>query len=143
MKKKENHLAGVLCEAVCLVSAALYIGLQLYYGFAYGVNASAIFMNITAMLLVYAGLTLLTVYPEKVNALSKEICTGKIRIYTIRMLHICKLIFVGGVLFTSICDVLGNQINTGYSLIVVVLIVLTAVFYEIKIIQILRKNQKK
>lgn len=56
---------------------------------------------------------------ERVNNLPKEICSGKIRKYTIHMVRAVKLIFVLSLLFTSICDVAGVQINKGYSLVTV------------------------
>lgn len=143
MRRNEMTTAELLFEAVGIVSVVLDIGLQIYYGFAYGVNGGSIFMNVAALLLVYAGLTLLAVYPEKVNGLTKAVCTGNVRKYTIQMVRLMKLIFVGGFLFTSICDVMGHEINAGYSLVVVVLIVITAIIYESKIIRILRENHKK
>lgn len=143
MKKDDITMGGMLAEAVGIVSALIYLGLQVYYGAAFGVDFLRIGMNVAALLLVYAGLTLLAVYPERVNGLSREICTGKIRIYTIHMVRAAKLIFVGSLLFTSICDVMGHQLNGGYSLIVVVLIVAAALFYEVKIIRLLKERNKK
>ena len=143
MNRNEMTTAEMMFESVGMVSAILYIGLQLYYGFLYGADGISIMMNVAAMILVYAGLTLLAIYPEKVNGLTKEKCTGKIRKYTVRMVRFAKLIFVGGLLFTTICDVLGHKLHAGYSLVVVVLIVVTGVVYESKIIRILRQNQGK
>lgn len=143
MKKNEMTWAAMLAEAVGIVSLLLYGGLQIYYGVVYDVNAANIVMNVAAMILVYAGLTLLAVYPERVNGLSAEVCSGVIRRDTVRMVRMVKLIFVGGLLFTSICDVMGKQINAGYSLVVVVLIVAVTAFYEYRIIKILRQRNKK
>lgn len=143
MKKDEMTVIDLLLEAIIAVSAAIYIGLQIYYGVIYGVNTFNIVMNVAALLLVYTGLTLMQIYPEKVNALTKAVCIGSIRKYTIHMVRLVKLIFVISLLFTSICDVMGQQINKGYSLLVVVLIVVTALYYEYQIIKILRENKKK
>lgn len=143
MKQNEMTMAEIFVEAVGLVSGVLYIGLQIYYGVLYGAGAFGIILNVAALLLVYAGLTLLTVYPEKVNGLTREACGGKVRRYTVWMVRIVKLIFVEGILFTSICDVLGHEINAGYSLVVVALIVITAVIFEGKIIKILRNKNGK
>lgn len=143
MKKDELTVIDLLLEAIIAVSAAIYIGLQIYYGVIYGVNAFNIVMNVAALLLVYTGLTLMQIYPEKVNGLTKAVCIGSIRKYTIHMVRLVKLIFVISLLFTSICDVMGQQINKGYSLLVVVLIVVTALYYEYQIIKILRENKKK
>lgn len=142
MRRNEMTNGELLLEAVGIVAALLYIGLQIYYGFIYGVEAAGIVLNVAAMVLVYAGLTLLAVYPEKVNGLAMEVCTGKIRQYTVRMVRFVKLIFVGGLLFTAVCDVMGYAVNAGYSLVVVVLIVITVAVYETKIVRILRQNRK-
>jgi hypothetical protein len=143
VKKNELTQAAMLAEAVGIVAGLVYVGLQIYYGIAYHANLITVFMNVAVLLLVYAGLTMLSVYPERVNGLSPEQCSGKIRTYTIRMVRVCKLIFVGGLCFTSVCDVLGKQINSGYSLIVVVLMVAVALFYEYRIIKILRDRKEK
>jgi len=45
-------------------------------------------------------------------------------------------------LFTSICDVMGRDVDGGYSLISVGLIVLISVLYEIKIFQILKNRNE-
>ena len=103
-----------LLEAVGIVAAMIYLGLQIYYGIVYGVAFTGIILNAAILILVYVGLTLLARYPERVNNLPKEICSGKIRKYTIHMVRAVKLIFVLSLLFTSICDVAGVQINKGY-----------------------------
>lgn len=143
MHRNEMTWQGMLAEAVGIVSALVYLGLQIYYGIVYDVNLWNVIMNVAAMVLVYAGLTLLCVYPERVNNLPKEVCSGAVRTYTIRMVRIVKLIFVVGLLFTSICDVMGRQINSGYSLVVVALIIIVAFYYEYRILKILRNSNKK
>ena len=134
---------AMLAEAVAIVSGVICLGLQVYYGLSYGADLFQMAMNIAAMLLVYAGLTVLTIYPERVNGLTREVCSGDVRMYTVRMIRVAKLIFVEGLLFTSICDVIGIEINAGYSLVVVVLIVAVAGYYEYRIIHILREQKKK
>lgn len=142
MRKNEMTWPDMMAEAVGFVSMLLYLGLQIYYGIVYGARTVNIVLNVAAMILVYAGLTMLAVYPERVNGLTAEACTGKIRRLTIRMVRIIKLIFVSGLLFTSVCDVMGKEMNAGYSLVVVALIVVTAVFFEYRIIKILRSGRK-
>ncbi|MDD6306912.1 MAG: transglycosylase [Clostridiales bacterium] len=141
MRKEEVTIIDLLLEAVGIVSGLVYMGLQIYYSMIYGVNPVTIVMNGAVLILVYIGLTLLSVYPEKVNGLTREACSGLVRKYTIHMVRLVKLIFVLGLLFTSICDVLGHQLNSGYSMIVVILVVVTVVYYEGKIIHILRKKK--
>ena len=122
MKKEEMTTVDFLLEAVGIVAALVYLGLQIYYGIVYGVSFTGIILNAAILILVYVGLTLLARYPERVNNLPKEICSGKIRKYTIHMVRAVKLIFVLSLLFTSICDAAGVQINKGYSLVTVALI---------------------
>lgn len=141
MRREEVTMADMLLEAVGIVSALIYLGLQIYYGVLYGVNPFRILMNAAVLILVYIGLALLCVYPEKVNGLTREACSGKVRKYTVHMVRFVKLIFVLGLLFTSICDVLGHQIHNGYSIIVVILVIVTVLYYEGKIIHILRKKK--
>ena len=85
MKKNEMTWQVMLIEAVGIVSAIAYLGLQIYYGIAFHVNPVNLMMNLVFMILVYVGLTLLAVYPERVNGLTREVCSGKIRQYTLRM----------------------------------------------------------
>lgn len=115
------------------------MGLQVYYGIVYGAGAVRIVMNVLILILVYMGLTVLAIYPERVNGLPREVCTGAIRRYTIRMVELIKLVFVLSLLFTSICDALGYRVDAAYSLIVMGLILVVAVVFEVKIIKILRK----
>ena len=93
------------------------------------------------LLLVYAGLTLLARYPEKVNSLPKEKCSGMVRRDTLRMLAGVKLIFVLSLLGTSICDVMGIEISSWYSVVVVLLIVGTVFYQEGKIIYTIRRKK--
>ncbi len=143
MHRNEMTWPDMIAEAVGLVSAFLYLGLQIYYGILYGAKLTNLVMNVAAMLLVYAGLTMLAVYPERVNGLTEEACTGKIRRLTIQMVRLIKLIFVFGLLFTSVCDVMGKEMNEGYSLVVVTLILMTAGIFEYRIIRLLRAGNKK
>lgn len=143
MRKEDLTVLNAICEAVGIVSTLIYIGLQIYCGILYGAGVVTIFMNVAMVLLVYVGLTLLAVYPERVNGLEPEVCTGKIRSYTIHMVLYIKLVFVFSLVFTSFCDVMGAEVDGAYSLITVGLMILIAVLYEIKIFQILRDMRNK
>ena len=61
MKKNEMTWQVMLIEAVGIVSAIAYLGLQIYYGIAFHVNPVNLMMNLVFMILVYVGLTLLAV----------------------------------------------------------------------------------
>ena len=138
---KKNHLSTetLVLEIISAIAALFYMGLQVYYGIVYGAGAVRIVMNVLILILVYMGLTVLAIYPERVNGLPREVCTGAIRKYTIRMVELIKLVFVLSLLFTSICDALGYRVDAAYSLIVMGLILVVAVVFEVKIIKILRK----
>lgn len=143
MKKNEMTWQAMLAEAVGLVSAVIYLGLQIYYACSYAVSAMNVIMNIAVMILVYTGFTMLGIYPERVNGLTKEACSGDVRKYTMRMVRIAKLIFVGGLLFTSICDVMGKELPAGYTVGVLFAMIAVALYYEYRIIRILRERYKK
>lgn len=138
MRKEDLTMGNVICEAVGIVTTLLYVGLQIYCGIFYRVPVIHIVTNIVMVLLVYAGLVMLVLYPEKVNRLEPEVCTGQIRRLTIHMLLYVKLVFIISLLFTSICDVMGKDVDGAYSLISVGIMILIAVGYEIKIFQILK-----
>lgn len=142
MKIKDWTAAGLLTEATALVASLIYLGLQIYYGILYGVVMVKLITNIMVFILVFAGLTLLALFPEKVNRLSVQSCQGKIRQDTIWMVRLIKLIFVLSLLFTSICDILGIQIEAAYSLIAAGMMLATAIFYETRIIRELREQDK-
>ena len=143
MRKEDFTVLNAICEAVGIISTLLYIGLQIYCGILYGAGVFTIFTNVAMVLLVYVGLTLLAFYPERVNGLDVEVCTGKIRSYTIQMVLFIKLVFVFSLVFTSICDVMGADVDGAYSLIIVGVMIAIAAFYEIKILKILRNMRDR
>lgn len=142
MKKIETSASAVLSEALGAVMFGVYIGIQIYFAMTYDVRIGKVLMNLIALALIYMGLSVLSFYPERVNGLPKEICSGKIRSYTVWMVRLVKLIFTGGILFASICDALGYEIEKGYHLVVAVLILLAVIVCEVRIIRILRNNRK-
>ena len=85
MKKNEMTWQVMLIEAVGIVSAIAYLGLQIYYGIAFHVNPVNLMMNLVFMILVYVGLTLLADYQERENGFTRDVCSDKIRQYTLRM----------------------------------------------------------
>ena len=66
-----------LLEAVGIVAALVYLGLQIYYGIVYGVSFTGIILNAAILILVYVGLTLLARYPERVITCRKKYVVGK------------------------------------------------------------------
>ena len=135
----------LLLEAIGIVSVIAYSGLQVYYGILYAESNAMvqIIMNLLAFILVYLGLTLIQYYPERVNHLTKEACTGKIRRYTIVMARYEKLIFAVSLLFTSVCDILGIKLHKGGSWIVGGFMLAVVIYYEAKIIRLIKEKLGK
>lgn len=142
MKKEDMTWGVMLAEAVGLVAALIYLVLQIYCGVSYGVKSINVVLNILMILLIYAGFTMLCIYPEWVNGLRKDVCTGDIRKYTLRMVRSEKLVVVLGVLFASIFDVVGKVLSGGYAVAVVGAMLAAAAYYEYRIIRILRELYK-
>ena len=69
-----------------MILGIVYIGLQIYYGIVYKVAPYKFICNIAGVVLIYVGLSLVSCQPEKINRLPKEVCVGKVRKYSIRMI---------------------------------------------------------
>lgn len=134
---------AVLAEAAALVLLLLYLGVQIYYGIFYAVRTVSVVLNILMILLIYAGFTMLCIYPEWVNGLKKEVCAGEIRIYTLRMVRIEKIAVAGGALLAGIFDAAGKVLSGWYAVLVVGFMLVTVFYYEYKVLQILRGGHKK
>ena len=130
MKKEDLTVPAILAEAVGILLCILYIGLQIFYGINYHVAPYKYICNIVGLVLVYAGLTILSNHPERIN-----------RIYSLRMLRLIKLIFVVGLMIPCVADVIGRQMQDVYSLIIIGLLLLVTIYYEYKIILNIRKNR--
>ena len=77
-----------------MILGIVYIGLQIYYGIAYKVAPYKFICNIAGVVLIYEGLSLVSCQPEKINRLPKEVCVGKVRKYSVRMIRLVKLVFI-------------------------------------------------
>lgn len=142
MRREDWSVPALLAEAVCILLEFMYIGLQIYYGVSYHVPPYKFLLNIAATVLIYAALTLLSVYPERINRLPAKLCEGRVRVLSIRMVRLIKCVFAAGLMIPCVCDAAGMQIREAYSLIVMGLILIIAVYYEARILQELRNNKK-
>ena len=142
MRKEDMNTPALLMETMGILLGVIYIGLQIFYGVYYHVPPFKLILNLSIMLLFYAGLSLLSVYPERINQLPPELCVGKIRRYSLWMIRWIKFIFVASLLIPCVFDALGAEIQSVYSLIVIGAMLLVAVYCEYQIINELR-NQKK
>lgn len=141
MRKEDLNVPAIIAEAVEIIVGLIYIGLQIYYGFANHVPPYKFICNIVGLILVYTGLSIASNHPERVNRIPAEMCVGEVRKYTLRMLRVVKFVFVAGLMIPCIWDVVGMEMKEGYSLIVPGMILLIAVWYEYKILLVIRKNR--
>ena len=58
------------------------------------------------------------------------------------MVRLIKLVFLAGLMIPCVGDVLGIELKEAYSLIMIAAILVIAIGYEIKIIEILRQNHR-
>ena len=111
MKKEDLTVPAILAEAVGILLCILYIGLQIFYGINYHVAPYKYICNIVGLVLVYAGLTILSNHPERINRIPAQMCVGKIRIYSLRMLRL-KIDFCSGA-DDSVCRRCDWQTDAG------------------------------
>lgn len=142
MRKEDMNVPALILEAIDIIFGLAYIGLQIFYGLYYSIPAYKFVCNVLAMLLVYIGLSILSNYPERLNRIPAEICVGKVRVYSLRIIRIVKFIFVTGLLIPCIFDAIGHQIKNTYSLIVIGMVLIIAVYYEYRLIKELKNNQR-
>lgn len=140
MKKEDLTVPAIFAEAIGMILGMVYIGLQIYYGIAYKVAPYKFICNIVGVILVYVGLSLISCQPEKINRLPKEVCVGKVRKYSIRMIRLVKLIFLVGLMVPCVGDVVGIELKDAYSLFVIAAILVITVLYEYRIIRLLRED---
>ena len=140
MKQPDWSVPAIIFEAVDIILGIAYIVLQVYYGVIYHVAAYRIGMNIAVAVLLYAGLTALAIWPERINGLSREVCVGSVRKLSIRMVRIEKCVFLLSLIIPCVCDVVGIHLRNLYDVAVILVILAIAIFYEVRIVQILRKK---
>lgn len=133
MNKKERKFWDIFIEVICTIGALTYFGMQLYSGTYYNLEFIDRLMHVMTMLLLYSGLTILQRHPELMNIGCEECLEGKVRIYAVRMVRMIKLIIVGGMLVPSIGDVFGATLNSAYSLIIAICIIINIVYYLYRI----------
>lgn len=142
MRKEDMSALALFLEAIVIILGFIYIGLQVFYGLYYHIAPYKFILNLLAMILVYAGLSLLSMYPERLNSIPTELCKGKIRTYSLWMLRLVKAIFVISLLIPCVFDALGIGISSVYSLIVIGLIVIIAGYCEYQILTELKKKSR-
>lgn len=143
MRKNEMTIGDMIVESLTVFGLILYIGLQFFYLSQYTVQGITVVYHFLPIILLYAGMLLLQYHPEFLNGRGGEPVTGKVRIYAVRMVRICKFLLVYGIVVPSVADVAGININAAYSLIVMVCILAVIAYYIYRIYQYNRDEDKK
>lgn len=140
MKKSDWSIGALIAEALDILMLLVYMVLQICYGLLYSVQIYQIILNLLVAVLVYAGLTVLACYPERLNNLPEKICVGRVRVYSLRMLRGIKLVFLLGLLIPCICDVLAVDLPAVYNVCLIFAMLAIALYYEARILLYLRKH---
>lgn len=140
MPKKETEIWEIIIETAAAVAALVILGLQIYYGYVYESSVVTMLYHLLPLALLYAGMTVLQIFPEFLNGGNSEPLQGMVRTYAIRMVRNIKLLLVLGMLFPSAADVLGIQVNAAYSLLVLGGILINIGYY---IYRIYKYNTRK
>lgn len=140
MPKKDIQVWEIIIELIAAVAAAVIIALQLYYGYIYESGIAAMVYRLLPLVLLYAAMTVLQIYPEFLNGMGSEPLQGMVRVYAVRMVRNIKLLLVFGILLPSAADVLGISVDEAYSLLVLAGILGNIGYY---ILRIYKYNTKK
>ena len=142
MKKGQSETWEIAEETVTAIGAAVFFGLQFYYGYVYKSSAQTLLYHLLPIALLYAGLTTLQIYPELLNGGNSERLHGRVRIYAVRMMRNTKMFFMLGILAPSVADVAGVTVNAGYSLFVMAGILIGIGYYLYRIYRYNSKEKK-
>lgn len=139
MAKKEWEIWEVVIETVAVLAIIIFFGLQAYYAYVYESGIATILYHILPPALLYAGMTVLQIFPELLNG-GGERLRGKVRIYAVRMARMCKMLLILGILLPSIADAAGIEMNAAFSLLFMAGILGAIAYYLYRIFQC---NSKK
>lgn len=140
MNRKDWSILAIIFEAVDIMAGLGYCVLQGVYGWTYHIPLYRILINLLVVILIYAGLTLLAFYPEYLNRLPAGLCEGEVRKLSLRLVRVEKFLFLIGLLIPCICDVAAVHIPALYNVAVIFLMILIAVYYEVRILEKLKKK---
>lgn len=135
MKEKEWKIWEIVIETVTVTALIVFLGLQIYYGYIYERSLMTLLYHLLPNLCLYAGMTVLQIFPELLNGWGSEPLQGKVRTYGVRMVRNCKMLVILGMLFPSAADALGIEIDAAYSLLVMGGILGMMAYYLIRIYQ--------
>lgn len=133
MRKNEMETGDIVAEVLALLEIGIYIGLQIFYKNIYNTGVGTLMYHLCPVLLVYAGMLTMQSMPELLNGAKSEPLEGKVRFYAVRMIRVCKLLFMTGFLVPSVADVCGIEINAAISLILMASVILVVAYYLYRI----------
>ncbi len=143
MRKNEMGIGDIIVESLTIFGMILYLGLQMFYICRYPIHGMTMVFHFLAVLLLYGGMMVLQCHPEFLNGRGSEPLTGKVRIYAVRMVRLCKFLIVYGILVPSMADVMGMSIDEAYSLIVMAGVLAVIAYYIYRIYQYNKEEEKK
>lgn len=133
MEKKEYKIWEIIIETVTAVGVIVFLGLQIYYRYVYESSFIVFLYHFLPVILLYAGMTVLQMFPEFLNGKNSEPLQGMVRVYAVRMLRNAKLLLILGLLLPSVADALGMGMNAAYSILIMAGILLNIVYYLYRI----------
>ena len=77
MRKRDITVVSAVMEAMSIIFAIAYIGLQIYYGVYYHVQPFKFIANILVLVLIYFGISWVQFYPEKLNHIPASVCEDR------------------------------------------------------------------
>ncbi len=140
MGKRDLEAWEIVMETVTAVAVLVYIGLQIYYHYAYKGTMVTILYHLLPVILLYAGMTVLQAFPELLNGSRSEPLKGMVRTYAVRMVRNSKLLLILGMLLPSAADALGVGMDPVYSLLLMGGVLGTIAYY---LYQIYRYNKNQ
>ena len=133
--KNEWRIWEIIIETITVIAVIVFVGLQIYYGYIYERSVMTLLYHLLPVLFLYAGMTVLQMYPELLNGNSGEPLQGKVHMYGVRMVRNCKMLVIFGMLFPSAADALGIEMDAAYSLLIMAGVLGTIVYYQVRIYQ--------
>lgn len=142
MAKREWEVWEFIIETITVIAVGVFFCLQIYYVYVYESSILTLFYHLLPMILLYAGLTVLQMFPELLNGFGSESLQGKVRIYAVRMVRNSKMLVVLGILIPAVADVLGMEMNAAYSMLIMAGILGSIGYYLYRIYQHNLKEKK-
>ncbi|MBO5373789.1 MAG: hypothetical protein J6A75_13870 [Lachnospiraceae bacterium] len=143
MQKDKSEILDVVIETLSAAGILLYLGVQFYYRMLYETVWTTFLYHLVPVIFMYAGMLFLQKNPEWLNGRNSEPLQGKVRFYAIRMIRNCKFFIVLGILVPGVADIIGIQLRSGYSLLIMLCVLVVIGYYMFRIYQYNKEQDKK